>query len=672
MHELVARLNTANRVYYQENREIVSDLEYDRLYDELLELEKSSGIILAGSPTQKVGYEVVSGLTKVSHDTPMLSLDKTKDSEALAEFLGGQTGLLFWKLDGLSIVLKYENGELQQALTRGNGTVGEDVTHNARVFSNVPLTVPYKGKFDLRGEAVITLADFEAINEESKYKNPRNLCSGAVRQLNSEMAASRRVLFFAFNTADMHREPNVRHKAGSGIPTGKKSSQLEWLATQGFDIVPFELVTEQSVVEAVERFKEKISAMPWATDGLVLTYDDISYSESLGATSKFPRDSLAFKWADEQAETTLTRLEWNTSRTGLVNPVAIFEPVEIEGTQVSRASVHNVSILRELQLCPGDKITVYKANMIIPQVAENLSKNDRETAGGEAGSTGETAFEVEIPVACPVCGSATEIVGDPEALYCTSPACDAQQLRALSHFVSRDAMNIGGLSEQTLEKFLTHDIVTDYMSLFDLQLHENTILQMEGFGQKSYEKLIAAVEAAKDVALPNFIYALGIRHVGLANAKLLCSYVGHDGQKIPQLCKNDDYLEALSEIKGFGEAISHSLHNYFTQEKNTALYEKALVTMRFIMPSEDGSEKPLNGLTIVITGEVARFKNRKTLADFIETNGGRTTGSVTAKTSFLINNDIESTSGKNKKAAQLGVPVLTEDDFMEKFFPGKL
>ena len=635
MHELVAKLTAANRAYYQENREIMTDLEYDKLYDELVELEKSSGIQLAGSPVRKVGYEVIGSLEKVPHSAPMLSLDKTKSPEALTAFLDDQIGLLSWKLDGLTIVLKYENGVLNQALTRGNGTVGEDVTHNARVFANVPLTVPYKGNFELRGEAVITLKDFEVININSDYKNPRNLCSGAVRQLNSEITAARRVLFYAFS---------------GGIPSKNKSEQLEWLATQGFDIAPYEIVTSQNVEEAVARFKENVPTALWATDGLVLTYNNIGFSETLGATSKFPRDSLAFKWADELAETTLVKIEWNTSRTGLVNPVAIFEPVEIEGTQVSRASVHNVSILRELELRPGDQITVYKANMIIPQIAENLSK------------TGSR--EVEVLKNCPVCNGATEITGDPEALYCVNSNCDAQQIRALSHFVSRDALNIAGLSEQTLEKFLTHNIVTDYMSLFSLQQNENTILQMEGFGQKSYEKLISAIEASKDVLLPNFIYALGIRHVGLANAKLLCAFVKHDALKIMEICKNDDFMEALSEIKGYGEAISQSLHNYFTQEKNEALYHQALQTLRIQIPEENDSDKPLDGLTFVITGNVTQFKNRKTLADFIETHGGRTTGSVTAKTSYLINNDIASTTGKNKKAAQLGVPVLTESDFM--------
>ncbi|MCL2387358.1 MAG: NAD-dependent DNA ligase LigA [Defluviitaleaceae bacterium] len=648
MKELAAKLNAASRAYYQENREIMSDLEYDKLYDEFSQLEKSTGIQLAGSPTRKVGYEIVSGLSKATHDTPMLSLDKTKDPQALVAFLEEQHGLLSWKLDGLTIVLKYNNGELQQALTRGNGNIGEDVTHNARVFVNIPLTVPYKGQFTLRGEAVISIADFESINEqeEVKYKNPRNLCSGAVRQLNSETASKRHVHFYAFST---------------NAPFGdKKSERLEWIVSQGFDIADFEKVTAENVVEVVEKFKSLIPTAPLMTDGLVLTYDDIPYSESLGTTSKFPKDSLAFKWADELAETTLLSIEWNTSRTGLVNPVAIFEPVDIEGSQVSRASLHNVSILRGLGLRLGDRISVYKANMIIPQVAENLSLRDEENT---------STPPVEIPANCPVCNSETEITGDPEVLYCTSPTCDAQKLRALSHFVSRDALNIGGLSEQTLEKLIQHNIIVDFTDLFRLQEYENEIQQMEGFGRRSYEKLIQSIETAKDIPLPNFIYALGIRHVGLSNAKLLCTHFKHDAIKIVEACKDDNHLEILSEIKGYGDAISHSLHAYFSQEKNYATFTQALAILRIIIPEIPAEGLPLDGFTFVITGDVSQFKNRKELQSFIETNGGRTTGSVTAKTSFLINNDSLSASSKNKKAAQLEIPILTEDDFLARFFP---
>ncbi|MCL1845436.1 MAG: helix-hairpin-helix domain-containing protein [Defluviitaleaceae bacterium] len=721
MKELATLLNVANRAYYQEDREIISNLEYDNLYDELVRLEAETGVQLAGSPTRKVGYEVVSGLKKAAHDTPLLSLDKTKSPETLVAFLGENEGLLSWKLDGLTIILRYENGELVRALTRGNGHIGEDVTHNARVFTNVPLVVPYKGAFDLRGEAVISIADFDEINETGEYKNPRNLCSGAVRQLNSESAAQRRVKFFAFAlTARSEPFPrrrehvtNATHllEAGGDILFEKKSEQLAWIASQGFELAEFEKVTAENVVDAVAGFRAKIADAPLMSDGLVLTYDDILFSASLGTTSKFPRDSLAFKWADEIAETTLLDVEWNTSRTGLVNPVAIFEPVEIEGTVVSRASLHNVSILRGLGLRKGDRISVYKANMIIPQVAENLSAAEREenekTGKIEGMSVEDEQFArnraglnrrgnpVEIPLLCPECNGATEIIGDPETLYCTSPNCPAQLVRGLSHFVSRDALNIAGLSEQTLEKFASRGFVTDFIDLFSLEKHKEEILQMEGFGEKSYENLILSIEAARDVNLPNFIYALGIRHVGLANAKLLCTHFSHElaksasdtedacparhapskpdatscvAKKIADAAASDDFLQTLSEIKGFGEAISYSLHEYFSNEKNYQRFTRALKILRFPSPTPKTHEnRPLEGLTFVITGDVTHFKNRKELQTHIENAGGRVTGSVTAKTSFLINNDAQSSSSKNKKAAELNVPVITENDFVEKF-----
>jgi len=627
----------------------MSDFEYDKLYDELAQLEIKTGIVLAGSPTHKVGYDVVGSLTKATHDIPMLSLDKTKDANALAAFLQERTGLLSWKLDGLSIVLRYDGGELTQAITRGNGIIGEDVTHNAKVFANIPLVVPYKEKFSLRGEAVIPFADFEAINaelgnnDEILYKNPRNLCSGAVRQLSSEIAAKRRVLFYAFGLV------------GNTPQFARKSDQLEWLAGLGFDLAKYEIVTAENIVAKVASFKEQVAKFPIASDGLVLTFDDIAYSESLGSTSKFPRDSLAFKWQDELAETTLVDIEWNTSRTGLINPVAIFEPVEIEGSIVSRASLHNVSILKGLALEVGDHISVYKANMIIPQVAENLSKSQKNS----------DIFQ-HVPTTCPVCGSTAEIVGVPETLYCTNDKCDAKLLQALCHFVSRDAMNIGGLSEQTLEKFITQGFVSEYIDLFSLAKYEDEIKQMEGFGQKSYENMISAIEAARDIALPNYIYALGIRHVGLANAKLLCAFFKHDVIKIADACTGEDYLETLLEIKGFGEAIAHSLHEYFIQERNLKLYQYMLTILRLQTPTLSDN-LPLDGFIFVITGDVSQFANRNALQKFIENNGGRVSSSVSAKTSYLINNNTTSTSGKNKKATQLGIPILTESDFMDRF-----
>lgn len=645
MKDLVEKLNEAAKAYYQEDREILSNQEYDALYDELVALEEKTGMILANSPTQKVGYTVLSNLTKVRHESPILSLDKTKETAKLASFLADKKGILSWKLDGLTIVLKYKNGTLEQAITRGNGEVGEDITHNAKVFSNLPVSIPFKGELVLRGEGVIPYSAFYRINEElgedEQYKNPRNLCSGTVRQLNSEIAAKRNVKFIAFTLVSAEGEEI----------SDSKSVNMDWLASLGFDVVEHVMVTAETVANEVENFRNKIEENDIASDGLVLTFDSISYSQSLGRTAKFPKDSIAFKWADEMAETTLREIEWNTSRTGLMNPVAIFDPVELEGSTVSRASVHNVSILKELKLSIGDKIKVYKANMIIPQIAENL--------------TGEVST-AEIPKNCFVCGGETEVrkLRDGEALYCTNPNCSAQRIQALSHFVSRDAMNMEGLSEETLKKFLEKGFVANYPDIFRLEQHKEEITQMDGFGKKSYNNLIASIEKAKNVELPNFIYALGINHVGLRNAKLLCANFEFDLEKIKQATE-----EELVQVEGFGGIIAHSICAYFKEEEHLKLLEDALQYVSILLPEQaaEGEESPLNGLTFVVTGDLEHFANRKELQALIEKGGGKVTGSVTKKTNFLINNDIHSVSSKNKKAAELGIPILSENDFMERF-----
>ena len=644
MKDLVEKLNEAAKAYYQEDREILSNQEYDALYDELAALEEKTGTILANSPTQKVGYTVLSNLVKVKHESPILSLDKTKETAKLVSFLGEKTGILSWKLDGLTIVLKYKNGTLEQAITRGNGEIGEDVTHNAKVFSNLPVSIPFKGELVLRGEGVIPYSSFYRINEElgeeEQYKNPRNLCSGTVRQLNSEIAAKRNVKFFAFTLVSAE---------GKKI-SDSKAENMDWLASLGFDVVEHVMVNAENVGAEVEHFRNKIEENDIASDGLVMTFDSISYSRSLGRTSKFPKDSIAFKWADEMAETTLREIEWNTSRTGLMNPVAIFDPVELEGSTVSRASVHNVSILKELKLSIGDRIKVYKANMIIPQIAENL--------------TGEIST-AEIPEKCFVCGGETEIrkLRDGEALYCTNPNCSAQRIQALSHFVSRDAMNMEGLSEETLKKFLEQGFVENYPDIFRLEEHKTAIMEMEGFGEKSYNNLIASIEKAKDVELPNFIYALGINHVGLRNAKLLCANFGFDLEKIKEATE-----EELMQVEGFGSIIAHSIHAYFREEAHLQLLADALQDLRIAAAEEaEAEESPLMGLTFVVTGDLEHFANRKELQALIEKSGGKVTGSVTKKTNFLINNDIHSASSKNKKAAELGIPILSEQDFIDKF-----
>ena len=640
MKALSALLLPAARAYYEESREIMSNREYDQLYDELLELEKSTGIILAGSPTQKEGYEVLSELPKEAHETPMLSLDKTKEVEALQEWLGEQKGILSWKLDGLTIVLTYEGGNLVKAVTRGNGEIGEVITNNARVFANVPLRIAYEGQLILRGEAVIRYSDFNHINEEiqdvdARYKNPRNLCSGSVRQLNNEITAKRSVNFEAFMLV----------KADGVDFKNSRKEQFQWLKDQGFDVVEYHEVTRENLPDAVDAFSEAVGTSDMPSDGLVLLLDDIAYGESLGRTAKFPRNSIAFKWADEIRETKLVEIEWSASRTGLINPVAIFEPVELEGTTVSRASVHNISIMEALKLGEGDTITVYKANMIIPQIAENL------TGSGT----------VRIPEKCPVCQGETEIrqVNDVRSLYCMNPECQAKKIKSFTLLVSRDALNIDGLSEATLEKFIAAGFIHEYADIFHLDCHEEAIITMEGFGKKSYDNLMAAIKAASHTTLPRMIYGLGITGIGLANAKMLCRTFRLDFDAMRRAEK-----EELMETDGIGEVLADAWIGYFASERNNRQVDGLLAELTIEQEPESEEDAVFAGKVFVITGSVEHFANRKALQAEIEKRGGKATGSVTAKTSYLINNDVTSNSSKNKKAKELGIPIISELDFL--------
>ena len=640
MKELIEILTKASRAYYQEDREIMSDFEYDKLYDELTALEKETGVVLSNCPTQKVGHQVLSSLKKVRHESPMLSLDKTKEVTALESFLGNNKGILSYKMDGLTVVLTYKNGELSQAVTRGNGEIGEDITHNAKFFKNIPLKISFKGELVIRGEAVISFIDFNNINEklepEDQYKNPRNLCSGTVRQLNSEISASRNVNFIAFALV----------KAEGQAFGDDKENRFKWLESLGFECVERQNVTSENIAQTVKDFEEKIPSNRFATDGLVLTFSSIAYSQSLGTTAKFPRDSIAFKWADELAETTLINVDWNTSRTGLINPIAVFEPVELEGTTVERASLHNLSIIENLQLGLGDKITVYKANMIIPQVAEDLTKSNN----------------LEIPAVCPVCGEETEIIAlrDGKALKCPNPNCKAQRISSLEHFVSRDALNIEGLSEATIEKFIEKGFIDNYTDIFKLEKYKTEIVSMDGFGEKSYNNLISAIDKSKNVALPNFIYALGINNVGLSNAKLLCKKCNNS---LDEIRKAD--FDTLISIDGFGDVIADSIVKYFSHQKNNDLINDVLNYLQFTATEDSQTELKLENVTFVVTGDVHIYKNRKELQGVIEKLGGKVTGSVSAKTNYLINNDVNSSSSKNKKAKELGIPIISEEDFEE-------
>ena len=643
MKELVKRLDRAARAYYQEDIELISNREYDQMYDELQALEKETGTVLANSPTAKVGYEAVDQLPKEEHESPMLSLDKTKDREVLREFIGDHETLLSWKLDGLTIVLTYENGELAKAVTRGNGVVGEVVTNNARVFRNIPLKIPYAGRLVLRGEAIITYSDFEQINEsiedvDARYKNPRNLCSGSVRQLDSRVTKSRHVNFFAFSLV-----------TAEGVDfEDSQENKFKFLQEQGFTVVEYVRVTGETLPAAVAEFAEKIVTNDFPSDGLVLLMDEIAYGESLGRTAKFPRNAMAFKWEDEIAETVLEEVEWSASRTGLINPVAVFEPVELEGTTVSRASVHNVSIVEQLALGVGDHIQVYKANMIIPQIAENMTRSGT----------------LPIPEECPVCHSATAIHEENgvKALFCENASCPAKKIKSFSHFVSRDAMNIDGMSEATIEKLMNQDMIHEPADLFRLDRYKDQIIAMDGFGEKSYEKMVQSATRAAHTTIIRFLYSLGIPNVGLSNAGLICRYCAYDFDRVLAVSE-----EELTQIDGVGAVIAKAVTDYFAVEANRQVVQHLLQYITLEKIADDNVSKDMEGITFVITGSVERFKNRKELKELIESHGGKVTGSVTSKTNYLINNDAMSNSTKNKKARELGIPILTEQAFIEQY-----
>lgn len=638
--ELVKILNEASKAYYQEDTEIMSNFEYDKLYDELLMLEKETGLVLSGSPTSKVGYEILSELPKEKHPEPMLSLDKTKSVDELAAWLNGKKGVMSWKLDGLTVVLTYEGGELVKAVTRGNGEIGEVITNNAKVFANIPKKLDYTKPLTIRGEAVITYTDFEKINQtiedvEAKYKNPRNLCSGTVRQLNNEITAKRNVHFFAFSMLD----------SGDSEVDKTVNSRFDFLTGLGFEVVEHKDVNPDNIHEAVKEFADKISSNNFPSDGLVLSFDDIAYGRSLGRTAKFPRNSIAFKWADEEAETVLRHIEWSPSRTGLINPVAIFDTVDLEGTSVSRASIHNVSIAKQLKLGIGDTIKVYKANMIIPQISENLTQSGN----------------LPIPEKCPACEGKTELKNENgvETLYCPNPECPAKSIKLFTHFVSRNAMNIDGLSEATLEKFLDKGFLVELYDIYHIDRYEDEIVSMEGFGRKSYDNMIDSINASRNTDLTRVIYGLGILNIGHATARLICKFFKNDIESIINATAED-----FMQIDKIGEVIAEGIVSYFADEENIRTLRKILDEVNLI-EEENTAEQDLEGKTFVITGSLNNFSNRDELKKLIEDRGGKVAGSVSSKTDYLINNDVTSNSSKNKKAKDLGIPIISEEDFLK-------
>ena len=651
IEELVELLNQAGKAYYQEGKEIISNLEYDKAYDELVRLEEETGIVLSASPTQNVGYSVATALPKEEHASPMLSLDKTKSVETLQSFLGEQKGILSWKLDGLTVVMTYEKGEFVKAVTRGNGRIGEIVTENAKRFRNLPLRIPFKGRLVLRGEALIRYSDFAKINEEipeegAKYKNPRNLCSGSVRQLDPKITWERRVYFFPFTLVSVEEGEDGASRESGGLPDFHNSheAEFEFLEQQGFQVVGRRAVNKEELPGAVSDFSEQVKKNDFPSDGLVLLMDDISYGKSLGTTAKFPRNALAFKWEDEEEKTILREVEWSPSRTGLINPVAIFDPVELEGTVVSRASLHNISYLEDLKLGIGDEITVYKANMIIPQIGENLTKSG----------------QLPIPEHCPACHEETKIVQDKEAkmLYCENPHCPAKRIKQFALFVSRDALNIEGLSEMTLEKFIGKGFIQELPDLFSLKEHKEEIIAMEGFGQKSYDKLIENAEKSRETSLARLLYGLGIGGIGASNARVLSEAFHEDAEALSRA-----ELSEVVSIKGIGPILGESIVRYFKEEENCRLFRK-LLSILHLHKEERAENAFLSGKVFVITGSLNHFQNRKELEEEIRKAGASTASSVSKNTSYLINNDKNSTSSKNKKAQELGIPILSEEDFL--------
>lgn len=640
MKEKIKLLNEANKAYYQEDREIMSNFEYDKLYDELKKMEEETKTVLSNSPTIRVGYELLSSLPKEAHEKAMLSLDKTKEVSSLKSWLGEKTGVLSWKLDGLTIVMTYEGGRLTKAVTRGNGEIGEVVTNNAKVFINVPLSIAYKETLVIRGEAVISYSDFNKINDripeaEGKYKNPRNLCSGSVRQLNNKITAERNVRFYAFSV--LRADFDFKNS---------RIEQLKWLENQGFGVVEYKKVESSNLDEEAKWFEDRIEDYDLPSDGLVLTFDDISYGESLGSTAKFPRDSIAFKWRDEVKETKLLEIEWSASRTGLINPIAIFEPVELEGTTVSRASVHNLSIMEDLELGVGDTISVYKANMIIPQIADNLTRSKN----------------VQVPKSCPVCGSETVIKNDNEikTLYCINDECLAKQIKAFTHFVSRDALNVEGFSEATIEKFIAKGLVKELADIFHIESHKDIITKMEGFGEKSFNNLINSVNKARKTTAARLLYSFGITNIGLSNAKLISRKFNDDWDQI-QKAKFED----LIQINGIGQVMANNYVEFFSDEKKKIIVEDVLKEVKIEVSTNTASQQIFENMTFVITGSLNFFKNRDELKTAIEERGGKVTNSVTSKSNYLINNDNLSSSSKNKKAKELGIDIITEEQFLQ-------
>ena len=654
--QLVELLNKANKAYYEKSNPIMTDREYDQLYNELVSLEKETGVILSGSPTQYAGYNIESKWDKITHEFPALSLNKTKDRNELVNWLGDKEGVLSWKEDGLTMIMSYDNGSLSTLASRGNGIVGENLTKNARYIHGIPLEIPYKGHLVVRGEALISYKTFEEINnlienEEDRFKTPRNLASGTIRNLDSKIVANRNIEVKAFELVYADNMPKTYTEA------------LNWLYDLGFDVVEYKEVTKDSLLEIIEWFESKIKDNEYSSDGLVLVYNDIAYGKSLGTTSKFPLSGIAFKWNDDTYETTVTGIEWYASRNSL-NPVLVFNTVNIDGSDINKASIHNVNIMKSLELGIGDTVEIYLANKIIPQVADNQTRSNT----------------FEIPDKCSVCGSPTEIItsedGITQILVCTSESCPGKLLGKLKLFCSKEGMDIEGLSEATLQTFIDKGWLKDISDIYKLHLHETQMQHMKGFGKRSVTKLLNAIDESRTVTMANFIRALGIPLIGKTQSKALSDLCSGNIEKFEDMvyCETD----FSNKLDGFGEKRSNSILNWFGDETNFEIYNKLKKELTFIatdgfmnkpegednMSENNNNYKDLSGQMFVITGSLNHFANRDELKSLLESLGAKVSGSVSKKTTALICNDSDSGSTKSRKAAELGIPVWTEDELL--------
>lgn len=644
---LVRQLTAACEAYYKNDNPIMTDKQFDDLFDELEKLENETGFVMCGSPTQKVQGYVINELKKVKHTKPMLSANKTKEISEIERFIGNQLCILSWKLDGLTIVLRYKDNKFTQAITRGNGEIGEDVTHTMSMCSNIPMTIPYTGDLEVRGECVISWEEFNKINEtlNDQYKHPRNLAAGTVRQLDSNISRSRKLTFKAFELVqdELYERSKTNLLLRDQLMDIKES--FDYLEECGFEVVEHELVTNNNISDVIERFDPEKYQYP--VDGLVVMYNSYEYGKQQGKTSHHPLNMLALKWEDQLYETTLEDVLWNTSKTGLINPVAIFSPVDLDGAITTRATLHNVSYIEDLELGIGDSIQIYRSNMVIPKVHESLTRSNN----------------LDIPSKCPCCGGDVEIHNEngSKTLHCMNQQCSAKLLSQFVYFVSRECMNIDGLSEATLDRFIQAGWLIQLKDIYHLYEHKKEMIHMDGFGKRRVEKLLDAIEKSRNSKLSNFITALSIPLIGKSTAKDMAK-VCHN--HINEFFLNIESKFDWSNVDGIGDTTNDSINDYF--DKNLEAVKDLIKEINFSSSENDNhSSKDLSGLTFVITGKVEKYKNRNVMKEEIESKGGKVSGSVSSKTNYLVNNDMSSNSSKNKKAKELMIPIITEDELIK-------